>query len=91
MSLFLENPEDRTQPLFDRLVAVAAGNISSVPVQINYVPHGVYWVIARFETNGRLWQHAGNPDNIVEAFKIWLNSVAKTPDDGDCHLAFSDI
>jgi hypothetical protein len=84
MALFLENPDDRTQPLFDRLVEVAAGNVGNVPVQINYVPHGVYWVVARLETTGARWQHAGNPDHIVEAFQIWLKSVTERTlgDDG---------
>ena len=76
MSLIFENPDDRTQPLFDRLVALAVPTVESVPVRIDYVPHGVYWVSARLSTDGTQWQHAGNPDHIVEAFQIWLNSAS---------------
>jgi hypothetical protein len=75
MLLSFENPDDRTLPLFDRLASVAVKSLASVPIQITYIPHGVYWVIARLGANGTRWEHAGNPDHIVDAFQVWLNSV----------------
>ena len=82
MPLFLENPDDRTQPLFDQLVTATVATLGNVPVRISYVEHGVYWVIARSETNGMRWEHVGVPHHILEAFQIWLKSAAVgAPDD----------
>jgi hypothetical protein len=68
--LIFDNPDDRTESLFDRLQAAATGNTTSGHVQISGM-HNLYSVSVRVAP-GHNWYHVGSPDDIVAAFKDWL-------------------
>lgn len=65
MPLTFDNPDDSTQPLFDRLQAAATGNLSSGRVRIDGSED-------LFTAKVNEWSHTGSADEVVDAFKDWL-------------------
>jgi hypothetical protein len=71
--LIFENPAEHTTPIFDRLqAALSRPVVQNIRIQI----HGLkdfYSLSAR--AHGRSWHHVGSPDELVAAFKNWLNEA----------------